>query len=339
MSVLWAGSELLVWGGCEHGRHHCVRVGHGSAFDPSTRTWRQIADAPIPGAYAKSTWTGTEAIVFPQRDQGHLAGEAYNPERERWRRIPTAPIAAGDRGVVVWTGSEVIIWGGGGRGNGRPTEGAAYNPEQDAWRRIANAPIGLNLASGMWTGKEMLVFGSLLHAGNHAVTPTSVGAAYNPMSDKWRRLPASSLSAQATSAVWVQRRMVAWDYGVRSQEYLPRTNSWTKPIKMPLDFDECYPDSVAVAQRVFAFFCGYAALYDPARHAWRKIHGGPLAATVHSAAYHRSIKLWRFADLTPATDTVFFLGEGLTLGPRGEACYGCPGSPHSFWAYRPGRRQ
>src|SRR6266511_1176409 len=41
MSVLWAGSELLVWGGCEHGRHHCVPCSqppHTSNSDPAKST-------------------------------------------------------------------------------------------------------------------------------------------------------------------------------------------------------------------------------------------------------------------------------------------------------------
>ncbi len=70
-------------------------------------------------------------------------------------------------------------------------------------------PIELNLASGMWAGREMLVFGSLLDDRNVADTKTSVGAAYNPATETWRELPTSMLSPPATSAVWVRDRMVA----------------------------------------------------------------------------------------------------------------------------------
>ncbi len=335
MSLVWAGSELLAWGGCDAGSDDCAPVTDGFAFDPEDRTWRAIPNAPLPGSYAKGVWTGTEAIFFPQRDRGHLVGEAYQPESATWRRIATAPTAAGDSGVTVWTGSQVIVWGSGGRGNGLPTEGAAYNPSEDAWRRIPDAPIGLNLVSGMWTGSEMLVFGSLLHAGNRAITPTSVGAAYNPASDEWRKLPRSALSPQATTSAWVDHRMVSWDYGLRSQEYDPETNTWTKPLTMPLSAEECYPDSAVVRGLVFGFYCGYAALYDVKDNRWMEIHGGPLATMIYSPAYERSIKRWRFADLVPAGNVVFFLAEGITLNPRGTAQYGFPDAPHSFWAYRP----
>jgi hypothetical protein len=106
-------------------------------------------------------------------------------------------------------------------------------------------------------------------------------------------------------------------------------------VKMPLAFNECYPDSVVVAGLVFASFCGRDALYDPSTQAWQEIHGGPLKERVRSDAYQHSITLWRFADLVPAGDVVFVAAEGITLTPQGVACYGCPGAPHSFWAYRP----
>lgn len=91
------------------------------------------------------------------------------------------------------------------------TKGVAYHPAGDAWRAIDRAPIGLNLASGMWTGRELLVFGSLLDGRNVADTRTSVGAAYDPLRDAWRKLSPSRLSPQATSAVWLKGRIVAWD--------------------------------------------------------------------------------------------------------------------------------
>jgi hypothetical protein len=181
----------------------------------------------------------------------------------------------------------------------------------------------------------MLVFGSLLDARNIADTKTSVGAAYNPATDTWRELPASELSPQATSAVWVGDRMVAWDYEVHSQEYDPTRNAWSPPVKMPFDFSECYPDSAVVRNLVFAFFCGHGALYETGSGTWEEIRGGPLDEEIKSEAYDRALKRWRFAKLASTGETVFLLAEGITLDKTGEACYGCPGSPVSFWAYRP----
>jgi hypothetical protein len=333
---LWAGTELVVWGGCApRSRQACRPTQGGFGFDPHTREWRELPQAPGPGAYAQAVWTGTEAI-FLGVGRGHrLHGEAYDPASAEWRVIPDAPLTPRHGAVVVWTGSEVIVWGGGRRGSARPRRGAAYDPAADRWRRIATAPIGLNLATGMWTGHEMLAFGSLLDRRNRAATKTSVGAAYDPATDAWRRIPRSALSPQATSAAWVANRTVAWDYEVHSQDYNPERNRWSRPIRMPLRFDECYPDSVAVSELVFAFFCGRTALYDVSAKDWRRIHGGPLKATVGPRHGGRALKRWRFAEVVPAGDVAFLLAEGITLTGHGVPCLGCPGSPRSFWAYRP----
>ncbi|MGH2790712.1 MAG: hypothetical protein ACRDJ0_06970 [Actinomycetota bacterium] len=334
VSFIWAGSRLLAWGGCDPGgADPCEPTAGGFDFNPVTQSWRPLQPAPIAGADADVVWTGTEAI-FLLEDENRLRGQAYDPASGAWRAISTPPIAPRFGAVAVWTGSEVILWGGGNPEDPTVAEGAAYDPAGDTWRRIARAPVGLNLASGMWTGREMLVFGSLLDDRNLADTRWSVGAAYDPGTDTWRELPPSELSPQATSAVWVGDRAVAWDYEVHSQEYNADLNAWSPPVKMPLDFSECYPDSVVVRDFVFAFFCGHAALYDAHTATWEEIHGGPLDEKVEFGGGSRTIELWRFADLASTGDTVFMLAEGVTVN-KGEVCYGCPGSPVSFWAFRP----
>jgi hypothetical protein len=334
-SLVWTGSELLAWGGCSQGpNHECVGTDSGFSFDPDTQRWESFEQAPRAGANADGIWTGTEA-VFLGGEGGRLGGQAYDPASGAWREIAPAPIAPRWGAVVVWTGSEVIVWGGGDPEGPTPINGAAYDPASDTWRPIADAPHGLNHASGVWTGNEMLVFGSLLGDRNIADTRTSVGAAYDPDTDEWREIPPSELSPQASSAVWVGERMVAWDYEVHSQEYDPAGDRWSEPIEMPFGFDECSPDSEIVKDLVFGFFCGRAALYDGTADRWTQVHGGLLDEEVESEAYGRSLKLWRFADLVSTGDTVLLLAEGITLSDTGEACYGCAGSPHSFWAYRP----
>src|SRR5437867_4959631 len=126
---------------------------------------------------------------------------------------------------------------------------------------------------------------------------------------------------------------MGWDYELHSQEYDPATGRWTDPVHMPLQFSECYPDSVGVPGYVFAWFCGDAALYDVGSGSWTRIHGGMLEPTIK--ANDTDYQLWRFATLIPAGDVIIFEAEGITVGKSGEPCYGCSGSPTSFWAYRP----
>ncbi|HEV8564121.1 MAG TPA: hypothetical protein VGR41_04355 [Actinomycetota bacterium] len=333
---VWTGTELLAWGGCAPDvEDDCKPTADGYAFDPARRAWHALPEAPVASSGADGTWTGEEAIFLRFRDGRRLDGAAYDPATDAWYRIGAAPIRAEYGTAEVWTGSELVVFGGGERHERSTANGAAYDPKTDAWRRIAEAPIGLNASSGMWTGREVLVFGSLLDNRNHAATTTSVGAAYDPDRDRWRELPPSALSPQATSAVWVGDRMVAWDYEVHSQEYDPTRDEWTSPVRMPLDFSECYPASVPVRDFVFAFFCGRIALYDSEPGMWSEIHGGLIDEEIWSKAYERYLKVWRFADLVSTGDVVFLSAQGLTLNAKGVACYGCAGAEESFWAYRP----
>lgn len=339
-TVVWSGTELLSWGGCDPATHdHCVPTSDGYAFDPSSRQWRQMPAAPNAGAFADAARIGDEVVFILSGQDSGLVAQAFDHVRRSWRVLAPPPDPPGAGAVQVWTGTHLLVWGGGRPGGEVAPTGALYDPLSNSWQRILEAPIGLNAASGLWTGEEVLVFGSLLDGRNWARTDTSVGAAYNPSTQTWRELPPSDLSPQATSAVWIDDRMLAWDYeGPYSQEYWPERDTWSEPVKMPLEFSECYPDSVVAGRTVFAFFCGQAALYDIDRGRWLEATGGPLDVEIWSKAYDRRVKVWRFAHMAPAGDVVFFAAQGLTLDRKGEACYGCEGSPTSFWAYRPPAR-
>ncbi|MEZ5231368.1 MAG: kelch repeat-containing protein [Acidimicrobiales bacterium] len=57
--------------------------------------------------------------------------------------MATAPIAGRSGAAVVWTGDELLIWGGYVYdGRERPLDdGAAYDPITDSWRTLPAAPI------------------------------------------------------------------------------------------------------------------------------------------------------------------------------------------------------
>jgi hypothetical protein len=332
---VWTGTELISWGGyvSDTPSRPDSFLSTGFAFNPSSDAWSPIPSAPEGRSDAIAIWTGSEALFLFGHDdsKGYTDGFAFDPSTNSWRTVAAAPI---DPYVItaVWTGSKVIAWGSRTRGSSSAA-GAIYEPTTDTWRRIADAPISLNAASSVWTGSQMIVFGSLLDSGNHAATDTAIGASYDPAADSWTVLPPSELSPQASSTAWTGDRVLAWDYITHSQTLNPNTQTWAHPVKMPLEPSECYPDNAALSGLVFAFYCGEAAMYDDADGSWTLVHGGMLDATVES--HGTPIKLWRFAELTPAEDVVFIQAEGITVSDKGMPCYGCSGSPLSFWVYRP----
>ncbi len=332
-TLAWAGGDLLYWGGLNSGDDSHLPTTDGLAFDPTAGTWRPIPDSPLPGKYTKAVWTGTAVIFWGVEVGGREGGLAFDPVAESWRVIPPPPRQTASGGVLVWTGTELIEWGGGRPGDPQNTHGAAYDPRSNTWRPIAEAPVGLNLASGVWTGHEMIVFGSLLNDRNIADTDHAVGAAYDPADDTWRTIAASDLSPQASAAVWIGDRLIAYDYALRTEEYLPGSDAWRDLHDLPLEAGECYPDAIATGGRVFAWYCGQAALFDPVSDMWHEVRGGMTDATME--ANGATYKLWRFAQVVPAGEVIAFAAEGITVTSSGEPCYGCAGSPTSFWVYRP----
>jgi hypothetical protein len=328
----WTGSELVGGGGQEDGAQRPAASGAG--FDPTTGTWTPIPDAPEGRTDAHAVWTGREILFWGGWDgeAERMDGLAFDLASGEWRKIPDAPLSAGSTAVSVWTGTEMIVWGGGEPGSVRAQKGAAYDPGTDSWRELPLAPIGLNHADGVWTGHEMVVFGSLLNGQNIASSETAIGARYDPRTDRWKELPPSDLSPQATALGVLGDELVAYDYDVRSQTYNLEGGQWGDTSKMPMSFSECYPDIATLPDVAFAFFCGQAATYAPGQ-GWKRVMGGMLDETlkVDGDAY----QLYRFATIVPVGEGIVFAAEGITTTDRGEVCYGCPGAPRALWLWRP----
>ncbi len=107
------------------------------------------------------------------------AGAVYDPRADRWRRMPDAPLEGPRYGsTAVWTGREMIVWGGDETGGvSGASDGAAYQPRVDRWRRIPQAPIGGRYQhGGTWTGRAMLVWGGCCKASRQL----GDGALYSP---------------------------------------------------------------------------------------------------------------------------------------------------------------
>ena len=76
--------------------------------------------------------------------------------------ITNAPAARVDH-TAVWTGSEMIVWGGYCRNY--LNTGGRYNPSTDNWTATStiNAPAARAEHTAVWTGSEMIVWGGLMH--------------------------------------------------------------------------------------------------------------------------------------------------------------------------------
>jgi N-acetylneuraminic acid mutarotase len=141
-----------------------------------------------------AAWTGRQLVVWGgQAGDGHQAaadGAAYDPAMDRWEELPASPIAGRFGASAVWTGREVLFWGGQGQPDTLFPDGASYDPATRRWEMVPPAPIGARTNhQAAWTGTEMVVWGGFRRCCPiDSVIHDPAAAAYDPVSDKWRRI-------------------------------------------------------------------------------------------------------------------------------------------------------
>ncbi len=154
-----------------------------------------------------------------------------------WQLLPgTGAPTPRDGHSAVWTGSQMLIWGGFGGPSVEVGDGAAFSPATNTWHPLPTngAPSPRGLHTAVWTGADMLVWG-----GDASSTGSVLGngAAYNPGAKSWRPL---SLTGAPTArvghvALWTGTRMLIWGgvagaAGILPQDggaYDPLTATWS----------------------------------------------------------------------------------------------------------------
>lgn len=114
-----------------------------------------------------------------------------------WSRMAPSPLAPRSQAVIVWTGSQLIVWGGSAtNGEHLYGDGAAYDPATNRWQLLPPSPLSpRDDAAAVWTGREMAVFGGFVDGQGQVAS--NQAAAYDPSSRRWRMLPAAPLSPRA----------------------------------------------------------------------------------------------------------------------------------------------
>src|SRR5439155_15032133 len=181
-----------------------------------------------------AVWTGSEMIVWGGYTSSipHFlnTGGRYNPSTDSWTATSTtnAPDFRMDH-TAVWTGSEMIVWGGGLNGFDYFNTGGRYNPGTDSWRAtsLTNAPDARALHTAVWDDihREMIVWGGQGFTGIF-----NTGGRYNPSNDIW--IATSTTGAPNArdrhTAVWTGSKMLVWGgYSNTGGRYNPSTDSWT----------------------------------------------------------------------------------------------------------------
>lgn len=269
-AALWTGLEMFVWGG-----YSSELLSQGFVYNPSTEVIRVLSSQGAPAGYGEFRLfqRGSEVLVLGRQGfEGGLGVARYDLNREVWLQSgASSPLSAREVFAAVWTGSELIVWGGRDDAESALGDGARYNPVLDQWSPMntAQAPSPRSGASAVWTGTELLIWGG---KDNHEVL--NDGARYDPTLDTWTPMASTSLRLQfaAASAVWTGSKMVVVD-DYQGGQYDPSENTW-QPIAPP-------PTSVARAKvawtgsEVILWNDEEVAEYIPLIDSWRIVGPPP----------------------------------------------------------------
>jgi N-acetylneuraminic acid mutarotase len=214
----------------------------------TNNTWTAtstINQAPSGREWHTAVWTGSEMIVWggyaglnpPEQN----TGGRYSPAIDSWTATSTtdAPTPRLNH-TAVWTGSEMIVWGGYDDTSYFNTLGI-YNPITDNWAPTSTlgAPDARSNHTAVWTGSEMIVWG-----GCDDLTCFNTGGKFNPIAESWTAMSTTDAPTPRFyhTAVWTGSEMIVWGgeigpdtYSNTGGKYDPSTDSWgaTSTINAP----------------------------------------------------------------------------------------------------------
>lgn len=212
-------------------------------FDVTAGTTYRIAVDGWNGEYGNVTlnWNATGVVPTPTPTPTPTPSPTPSPTPtptppcvdDTWTATTTtnAPLPRAHH-TAVWTGTEMIVWGGYGANDTYLNSGARYNPSSDTWSSTStvNAPPARAWHTAIWTGTEMIVWAGFSASGGYL----NSGGRYNPVTDTWT--PISSVNAPTVRyqhcAVWTGSEMIVWggfkDIVLNTGgRYNPTTDSWT----------------------------------------------------------------------------------------------------------------
>jgi hypothetical protein len=176
--------------------------------------------------------------------------------------------------VSVWTGKELLIFGGTAGDTMATPTAASVDPRTGAWRRLRafDALGGLILGGAVWNGHEAFLSGTLYPGGVRAARP--VVLSYDPARDRIRRISLASVPGDPSGL-----KPIAWTGGevlfsassdplfssTKVVRYNPAVGSWRKgraaPCALPA---RAYTQVAWIGDRLVAA-CGTTACRSTAR--------------------------------------------------------------------------
>jgi N-acetylneuraminic acid mutarotase len=200
--------------------------------------------------------------------------------------------------TAVWTGTEMLLWG----GEGANSTGYRYDPTTNTWTTmsVVGAPPSRLAHTAVWTGTHMLIWG-----GRSQSAAFDTGYRYDPAADAWT--PISTVGAPAArfehTAVWTGGAMLVW--GGRTLTplvilgdggaYDPGTDTWTPISGVGAPSPRLFDTAIWTGERMVIWggvdgtntYLADGSRYDPATDTWAttSVTGAPSGRDGHSAVW------------------------------------------------------
>src|SRR6266496_1678131 len=259
------------------------------------RSWLARAEAQMPATMATVSADYALPAISGQSDSW---SPSVNCTNNTWTATSTAGApAAREYHTAVWTGSEMIVWGGG-VGPTSFNTGGRYNPSTDSWTatNTTNAPHARRQQTAVWTGTEMIVWG-----GDFAFPPLNTGGRYNPSTDTWRATSTTNApdGRYWHTAIWDGNVMIIWggnngSYLHTGGRYNPVTNSWTATSTFNTPAARGYHTAVWVGSQMIVWggtdngnYWNTGGRYNPSTNSWTATSttGAPARRDSHTTVW------------------------------------------------------
>lgn len=165
-----SAQRMLVWGGSSGEGQGGRYFADGAVYSPSSNSWAPMAAIPETREGGgrdtfTSVWTGEKMLVWGGYSRNatcnpcnHEDGAAYDLDSDSWTLMSPAPLSGRGAHRAVWTGREMLVWGG--FNSTEVNDGATYNPESDTWAQLPNSPLLPRQGPAMvWTGDQAVIWG------------------------------------------------------------------------------------------------------------------------------------------------------------------------------------
>jgi hypothetical protein len=254
--------------------------------------WSELPAPPEVRSGAVTAWTGSQLLVWGgyeyvgSGDEDPASdGFVFDGATRAWEVFPDSPLSGRSDMASAWTGEELLIWGGfdgGFREVPYFDDGAAFDSLTETWRMLPAAPIGARTPFSVWTGRELIVWGSA-----DRFARLRDGAAYDPITNSWRTIADGPIDITDGSASWSGQEMIVFGAALDGNNhsdtptavgaaYDPDSDTWRELPPSELSPQAHTAQWVGDELIAWDYEHGTAA-YDPNTNTWRALSKVPLS--------------------------------------------------------------